>query len=76
MNVLEENEKLASTTCTILTYTAMKDTLKKMFSAIKEEVETVIFNQYWSSIEEKAYQGNKTNPIDIEGKIIGCFKCN
>ena len=55
-NASEENEKLART-CATLTYTAIKDTLKKVLSdnsskeykavpGIKEEVETVNFNQY------------------------------
>ena len=39
----------------------------KTVSAIKEEVETVNFNWYWSSSEQKMYQGNKTNLIDRQG---------
>lgn len=63
-NVSEENEKLARTTCSSLTYATMKDTLKKVFSdisstecktipAIKEEVETVNFNRYRSIKEQR-----------------------
>ena len=59
VNVSEENKKLARTTCVTLTYTAVKETLKKVFSdnlstehktvpAVKEEVETVKFNRYGS----------------------------
>ena len=56
----------------------MKDTLKKVFSdnlsteyktapAIKEEVETVDFNQYQNSREQKIHWEIKTNPIDRQG---------
>ena len=55
-NVSVENEKLAWTTSGNLTYPTMKDTLKKVFAdislseyktipVIKEETETVNFNQ-------------------------------
>ena len=36
----------------------------------------VNFNWYQSSREEKAYWGNKTNPIDRQAKMMCCFKCN
>ena len=36
-NVSEINEKLTRTTCAILTYTPMKDTLKKVFSDISSQ---------------------------------------
>ena len=86
-NRSEETKKFARMTCTMSMYTAMKDTLKTLFSdissieyktvpAIKEEVELVNFNQHWNSREQKTYWGNKTNPIDRPDKIILWFKCN
>ena len=84
-NVLEENKKLTRIRSSTLTYIAMKDTLKKVFSeissmeykiipAIKEEVETVNLYGYQSSKEQKTYRGNKTNSIDRQGKIMCCLK--
>ena len=86
-NVLEEKEKLVRMMYTNLIYTAMKDISKKVFSDnlstehktfphIKEVVETVNFNWYRSSWKQKTYQGNKTNHIDRQGKIMRCFKYN
>ena len=62
VNVSKENEKLMRMMCKILKWTVIKkiddnsSTEYKTVPAIKEEVETVNFNQYWSSKEQNTYR--------------------
>ena len=61
VNVSEENEKLMRTTYKTLKYTAMKDTLKKVFSGIslmKSKTFSTIELKQWISVGTKV-AGNK-----------------
>ena len=87
-NRSKENEKLSRTMWASLSYTTMKETLKKVFSDIsslqhknapivKEEVKTINFNHYKNVYEKRSYQGwNGVNLSDKQGRLKCCFKCN
>lgn len=84
VNISEENEKLARTTCSVLTYQNMKESIKKVFGdiyrdenvpAVKSEPEIVNYNYSKPGNNKRRFRRGQSNPCDRSGNVLLCYKC-